>query len=96
MPSITIRDVTPEAHEKLTKRAKLRGQSLQQYLRMHLEELASRKTNAEVMEEVRQRLARGGGTNLGAEEIVRTIHAGREERTERILSSLTPRSSLQH
>jgi hypothetical protein len=92
MPSITIRDLSEEAHAKLTERARKNGQSLQQYLRMHLEEIASHPTNREIMEKVRERVEREG-THLGAEEIVRTIHEGREERTERILSSLTRPSS---
>ena len=77
MPSITIRDLSKEAHAKLTERARKNGQSLQQYLRMHLEEIASRPTNREIMEEVRARVEREGGTNLGAEGIVALIHEGR-------------------
>jgi hypothetical protein len=64
-------------------------------LRMHLEELAGRKTNRELMEEARDHVRRSG-THLGAEKIVQVIHEGREERTEQILSSLTHRSSSQH
>lgn len=92
MPSITIRDLSKEAHAKLAERARKNGQSLQQYLRMHLEEIAGRPTNREVMEKVRERVEREG-THFGAEEIVRTIHEAREERTEQIISSSTHRSS---
>ena len=96
MPSITVRDLSPEAHEKLTMRAKLHGQSLQQYLRMHLEEIAGRPTNREIMDQVRERIAREGGSNLGAERIVELIHEGRAEREARTLPSLTRPSSSQH
>ena len=76
----------------LTERARKDGQSLQQYLRMHLEEFASRPTNRELMERVREQVKKEG-THFGAEDIVRTIHEGREERTERILSSSLTRPS---
>ena len=94
MPSITIRDLSKEAHAKLTERARLQGQSLQQYLRMHLEEIANRPTNREIMDRVRERVEREGA-HISGEDIVTSIHEGREERTERILSSSTPRSSSQ-
>ena len=96
MPSITIRDLSKEAHAKLTERARLEGKSLQQYLRMHLEEIASRPTNRELMDEVRERLNREGGTNLGAEKIVEMIHQDRAEREEHLASLLTRRSSSRH
>jgi adenine C2-methylase RlmN of 23S rRNA A2503 and tRNA A37 len=92
MPSITIRDLSKEAHEKLTKRARLRGQSLQQYLRMHLEQIAERPDNRELMEQIREGVKRSGARITG-EQIVDAIHAGRAEREAQILSSLTRRSS---
>ena len=95
MPSITIRDLSKEAHAKLTERARMQGQSLQQYLRMHLEEIAGRPTNRELMEKVRERVERDGGSNLGAEGIVALIHEGRAEREAKVLSSSTPRLSSQ-
>lgn len=54
MPSVQIKDVPPETHEVLRRRAALAHQSLQEYLRARLIEEASRPTIDEV-------LARAGG-----------------------------------
>jgi plasmid stability protein len=42
MPNITIRDVPKETHAELAARAALAGQSLQEYLRARLVEVAQR------------------------------------------------------
>lgn len=47
MPNITVRDVPPEVHQVLVKRAKRRGQSLQQYLA----DLLAQHTSALSMDE---------------------------------------------
>lgn len=55
MPSITIRDVPSDARDELAARAAASGQSLQQYLRTELIDLAHRPDNAQIMAEIRER-----------------------------------------
>ena len=54
VPSITIRDVPPDARDELAARAAASGKSLQQYLRAELIDLAHRPDNARIMAEVRE------------------------------------------
>jgi plasmid stability protein len=53
--SVTIRHVPDEAAEELAARAARSGQSLQEYLRGHLIELAERPDVADLMARVRAR-----------------------------------------
>jgi len=55
--SITIRNVSQEAHDKLASRAALKGQSLQEYLRKKVEEMADQLDPDEWVEMVRRRKA---------------------------------------
>jgi plasmid stability protein len=55
MTTITIRNVPHETHTELTARAALRGQSLQEYLRLHLEELARRPDASTLMARAQER-----------------------------------------
>lgn len=77
MPSIQIRNVPDSVHRVLVRRAKDRGQSLQQYLAEELEHLARRPTNAEIFDRIDGR--RGGG-RLSPDEAVAALHAARAER----------------
>ncbi len=52
---ITIRDVPEKTRNKLAARAARRGQSMQQFLVQHLDQLASTPTVEELMEEVERR-----------------------------------------
>ena len=92
--SITIRDVPDDVHAELSRRAELHGQSLQQYLKSQLREITERVDMHELMDRVRARVEREG-VEISGEEIVKSIHAGRAEREEHILSSSTRRSSSQ-
>ncbi len=69
MATITIRSVSDETRNELAARAARSGRSLQEFLRLELERLASRPAKAELMERVRERVERTG-TRLSAKEIV--------------------------
>lgn len=58
MPSVQIKDVPPETHATLVRRAAAAHQSLQEYLRSRLIEEASRPTLEEVLDRAGRR--RGG------------------------------------
>lgn len=57
MVNLQVRNVPPEVHEVLKRRAAAAGQSLQEYVLALLTEHASHKTVAEVMAEVRAEMA---------------------------------------
>ena len=58
--SITIRDVPEEAHQELAARAARSGQSLQEYLRGELIELAGKPDVASLLARVSERKRRTG------------------------------------
>lgn len=76
MRNVLIRDLTEETHRKLTRQARRRGQSLQQYLAGELRRLASSPTLDEVLARVE---ARSGG-RVGLEQAVEDVTAERERR----------------
>lgn len=57
MASITVRDVPDDARDELAARAARSGQSLQEYLRVALTELARRPDPTTLMDRVRDRKA---------------------------------------
>lgn len=67
--SITIRDVPDQARNELAVRASRKGQSLQEYLRSHLIDLAERPDPEELFDRIRDRKARTG-THLPRERIL--------------------------
>ena len=77
MPSITIRDVPEETHAELVARAARSGQSLQEYLRTELVEMARRPDVQTLMARVRARKERTD-TRLPADKIAR--HRDRDRR----------------
>jgi plasmid stability protein len=77
MPSITVRNVPEETSKELAARAARRGQSLQEYLRHELVELASRSDPEEWVQRVRARVARMN-TRLTVEEILEHRDADRK------------------
>jgi len=76
MTTIVIRDVPPEVHDVLVKRAASEGRSLQQYTLRMISEAALRKTQAEVLAEIRRRAHRH--PEISNEQIVAGIRADRE------------------
>ena len=74
--SVTIRDVPDEVRDALAARAARSGQSLQEYLRAQLAELARRPSPAELWDRVQHRLL-STGTRLPAQQIVQLRDADR-------------------
>jgi plasmid stability protein len=76
MPNVLIRDLPPEVHASLQRRAEAAGQSLQQYLTNELTRVAQSPTVAEVIERIGQR----SGGRVGLQAAVDDLHDGRERR----------------
>lgn len=76
MASITIRDVPEVTRAELAARAARSGRSMQEYLRLKLDELASVPDREVVVARVRRRVARTG-TRVTADEIVAARDADR-------------------
>jgi antitoxin FitA len=67
--SMTIRDVPDETRDELAARAARAGQSLQEYVRGQLNELARRPSPLDLWNRVEHRV-RATGSSLAAEEIL--------------------------
>jgi hypothetical protein len=76
MPSVQIKDVPPETHAVLVRRAAAAHQSLQEYLRSRLIAEAAAPT----MEEVLARAGDRPGISLSAKELTTLIRAERDGR----------------
>ena len=76
MPSVQIKNVPPEVHAVLRRRAAACGQSLQEYL---LAELCER-ARTESVDEVLARAGQRSGGSLSLEFAVEAIHAERDRR----------------
>jgi plasmid stability protein len=76
MPSIQIKNVPPDVHRTLRRRAAEAGMSLQEYLLAELTEQARRPTLEEVLEEA----GRQTGGRLSAAEAVKFIREDRDSR----------------
>ena len=76
MPSVQIKDVPPETHAVLRRRAAAAHQSLQEYLLSRLIEEASQPTLEEVLDRAGSRS--GGSTTLS--EAAQIIRAERDAR----------------
>ena len=83
-PNLLVRNVPTDIHQRLVRRAQGEGKSLQEYVMSLLKESAGKPTMAEVMAEIEANLAAHPLSSISAEEIVATIHEGREERTTRL------------
>ena len=70
MVAITIRGVPDDTRAELAARAARKGQSMQEFLREHLVELAARPDMDELLERIRRRKAMIGGGRSAAQ-----IHA---------------------
>ncbi|MGH9078172.1 MAG: FitA-like ribbon-helix-helix domain-containing protein [Acidimicrobiales bacterium] len=76
MPSVQVKDVPPETHAVLRRRAAAANQSLQVYLRQRLIEEAASPTVEEV-------LARTGGRAGGSAPFSEAVSTLREDRDRR-------------
>lgn len=74
MPNVLIRDLAPDVHAVLSRRAKDAGQSLQQYLSAELTRLARTPTNAEVIDRIR---ARGEPSTFTPEDVIAALERER-------------------
>ena len=75
MPLVQVRDVPESTVNALKARAAERGLTLTSYLRIELDRLASRPTNAEVVERLARRVRRGGPSLQETVKEVRRIRA---------------------
>ena len=76
MPNVQVRDVPPEVHEALLRRAASAGQSLQQFLAGQLAAIAETPT----VDEVLDRIDRRPKGDLSASEAIAEIDAERARR----------------
>lgn len=76
MPAMTIRDVPDTTRDVLAARAARNGQSLQEYLRTMLIELASQADIGELVANVRERKA-STDADLAPEEILEHLNSDR-------------------
>jgi len=76
MPAVTIRDVPDDTRDALAARAAQNGQSLQEYLRGALIELASQADIGELIANARERKA-STEAHLRADDILGHLHADR-------------------
>ena len=76
MATVQIRNLDENAYGVLKRRAATSGQSLQEYLRMLLEEQASRPSNAELVDKLRADI--GWNTGITLDLIVEHQRADRD------------------
>lgn len=75
MPSIQIKNVPPEVHRVLRRRAAAAGQSMQEYLLAEL----TRQAETDTLDEVLDRIGSRSGSTVTREFIVESIRKDREE-----------------
>lgn len=74
MPSVQIKNVPPDVHKVLRRRAAGAGQSLQEYLLAEL----TRQAEAETLEEVLDRAGGRAGGSLGFDFAAESLRADRQ------------------
>ncbi len=77
MALIQIRDVPEETYETIRRRARAAGQSIQKYMLAQVVELASRPTQADLIERVRDELSSRPPLKVDVEALLRDRDAGR-------------------
>ncbi len=75
MPNVLVRDIPDDIHAVLQRRARSRGQSLQQYLTAELTSLASQPS----VEELFDRVGRRSGGRVGLRSAVGDLDAERAD-----------------
>jgi hypothetical protein len=76
MPNVQVRDVPPDVHEALIRRAEAAGQSLQQFLAGQLAAIAATPT----IDEILDRIERRPKGRLSASDAIAAIDAERARR----------------
>ena len=79
MATIYVRDVPAGTHDELRRQAAAEGLSLQRYLLRMLKARAERPPVAEILRTARDGVR--GAADLGLDEIVGAVRAGRDDRT---------------
>lgn len=83
MPSVQVKNVPPEVHAELTRRARSKGISLQDYVLQLLLDDA----DTVPLDEIFDAIERGEGGRTGGsftfQDAIEAIHEGREERDRR-------------
>jgi plasmid stability protein len=77
MATIQIRDIPEHVYERVRRRARAHGQSIQAYMREQVIDMAEAPTKAEVAAGIEAALAEYGPTRGGADSIVADVHADR-------------------
>lgn len=70
MPTIQIREIPDDAYETIRRRARAAGQSIQNYMRDQVVELAGRRTKQEAWAAVESRLDASASNGPDLEQIV--------------------------
>ena len=83
MPNITIRNVDAALHVALKKKAEFSGQSLQEYLLQQLRAIATKRSNAEIIRDYRERMKELNEPGYSREEIEAGLAQTKEERDNR-------------
>lgn len=81
---LQVRNLPDDVHAKLKQRARAAGMSLSEYVAGQLAELVQYRSNAEILEDARQRIGRTGMTG---DDAVRLVHESRAERDEELFGS---------
>jgi len=77
--SITIRDIPEATLAELKSRAAHKGQSLQEFMRQLLTEMAAKPDKHELLNQIRRRVE-SSGVKVSSEEIVKWRDEGRQSR----------------
>jgi hypothetical protein len=88
MSAIQIKNVPPDLHDRLRERARREGRNLSEYALSVLERDLALPTTREWLERLKQDEPVRGVTS---EEIVSSIHEGRDQRDEQILRAISAR-----
>ncbi len=96
MVNVLVRDLSPEVHAGLVKRAAANGMSLQQFLLTELSRVAERPTMAEVIARIERRLDRSPARTSAEDDWdgAMYVNAARDERMAQILSALDEGSAM--
>ena len=77
MATIQVREIPEHVYEKVRRRARAQGMSIQAYMREQVIEMAESPTKGEVAAAIEVALARHGPAGAKADEIVADVHADR-------------------
>ena len=76
MPTIQVRDIPQDAYDVIVARAKANGQSIQQYMRAMITDVAAKPSKAEALKNIEANLQKYG-SKVTTEDILEAIDHGR-------------------